>query len=75
MATSARPGDAVEATGRDRANGAPEGRPVEGVGARLELRRALPHGRAGRRVVISAGLRVAARLPTRPPPSPSLFQP
>ncbi len=46
-------GSAVEATGRDRADGASEGRPVEGVGARLELRRALL-GLAGRRVVISA---------------------
>ena len=45
-------GSAVEATGRDRADGASEGRPVEGVGARLELRRALL-GLAGRRVLIS----------------------
>ena len=53
MATSARPVAPSKRRGRDRADGASEGRPVEGVGARLELRRALL-GLAGRRVIISA---------------------
>ena len=56
MATSARPVAPSKRRGRDRADGASEGRPVEGVGARLELRRALL-GLAGRRVFLGRGRR------------------
>ena len=49
-------GSAVEATGEGKGKQASKSRPVEGVGARLELRRALL-GLAGRRVFLGRGRR------------------
>ena len=49
-------GSAVDATGEGKGKQASKSRPVEGVGARLELRRALL-GLAGRRVFLGRGRR------------------
>ena len=53
MATSARPVAPSMRRGRDKGKQASKSRPVEGVGARLELRRALL-GLAGRRVFLGS---------------------